>query len=198
MKRFSSTVIWSNSWRPSGTCTSPRPNTWSGVSRASSWPSKMILPVLEITRDKARRVVVFPAPLLPTSATISLRAISKAISRSTVISPYPALNASTRSNGSLMAFFTEIGGDDLIIAEHFLRLAFSDFFATTQNQQPVRQALNCLHHVLDHQNANAPVANLFDDIDNFLDLDVIEPRHNFVKEEQLGSHRQRLGKLESL
>ncbi|MNY61679.1 hypothetical protein D3C86_1983840 [compost metagenome] len=59
----------------------------SGAARDSWRPSITMLPVQGSTRDSARNRVVLPAPLLPTSATISARDTSSDTSRSTGNSP---------------------------------------------------------------------------------------------------------------
>ncbi len=58
--------------RPSGTCTTPRPTMSHGVCRVMSSPSARMLPeVGRTTPETADRVEVLPAPLLPSTATIS-------------------------------------------------------------------------------------------------------------------------------
>ncbi|MCY1307759.1 hypothetical protein D9M70_577130 [compost metagenome] len=65
----------------------PLAKAWSGAACDSCRPFITMLPVLGSTRDSARSSVVLPAPLLPTSATISARRTSSETSVSTGSSP---------------------------------------------------------------------------------------------------------------
>ena len=67
--------------RSSGTWTSPRATSSAVRTVSIGWPSKKIRPdVGLITPEQARRVVVLPAPLAPTRATISFSFTSRSIS----------------------------------------------------------------------------------------------------------------------
>ena len=71
------TVCWRNRRRPSATCSTPAATMRSGRAPPMSRPSSTILPAAGRSKPEiARSVVLLPAPLLPTSATIDPRATS--------------------------------------------------------------------------------------------------------------------------
>ena len=71
-RRFSSTLSVVKTWRPSGTWEMPRRATTSGVRPVMGWPSKVIAPWDgRNTPEIVSRVVDLPAPLGPTTQTIS-------------------------------------------------------------------------------------------------------------------------------
>ena len=87
-RRLSATESGANTWRPSGTCTMPARTRACGESVWIGLPSNVIAPpVIGCTPEIARSSVVLPAPLLPTSATISPFATSSETSRSTAMRP---------------------------------------------------------------------------------------------------------------
>ena len=70
MSRFSSTVMWGKTRRPSGQWAMPRSRTCGGEQSAMSSPSNMMLPRAgRSSPEIARRVVLLPAPLAPIRAT---------------------------------------------------------------------------------------------------------------------------------
>ena len=70
--RFSSTVMRANTWRPSGTCASPRLIIRFGAVLRRSAPSSVMLPLAALTRPLiVCSVVVLPAPFAPMRDTSS-------------------------------------------------------------------------------------------------------------------------------
>ena len=85
MRRFSITVISGKIRRPSGTCTRPASTTWWGAILLMFWPSKVMVPEVGFTRrEMFFRVVDLPAPLAPTTVTISPWLTSRSTSQSTL------------------------------------------------------------------------------------------------------------------
>ena len=71
-RRFASTGRLGKTWRPSGTCVSPRRTTWFGVLPVTSSPAtRTVPPAGRTTPQTALRSEDLPAPLAPMSATRS-------------------------------------------------------------------------------------------------------------------------------
>ncbi len=77
-RRLSATVNAPNTARPPGICEIPICTRWSAPAKVTSSPWKWTEPPLgAATPEMARRSVVLPAPLVPSSATISPSATEK-------------------------------------------------------------------------------------------------------------------------
>ena len=88
IRRFSRTVISGKIRRPSGTWTTPSSTTWCDSSLPRSFPSKVMVPDFGRTsRDTFFRVVDLPAPLAPSTVTISPWFTSRERPQSTWRSP---------------------------------------------------------------------------------------------------------------
>ena len=99
--RFSWTVSFGNTWRPSGISAIPRRTTDSGPIPTIDEPSNRTEPERGLSAPASvRSRVVFPAPFGPSAATISPEATSKETSRSASTLPYPTVSPSTASSGS--------------------------------------------------------------------------------------------------
>ena len=86
--RFSRTVMFSSSIRPSGTWISPDCVMSCGSVPLSSWPSKRIVPRVGLSSPEiVRRVVDFPAPLAPIRVTIWPASTLRETPRSACTSP---------------------------------------------------------------------------------------------------------------
>src|SRR3972149_5390192 len=99
-------------FRPSGTWAIPRVTiSWAGTP-TSDWPSRRISPWRGARRPEiVLRVVVFPAPLFPSRATISRAPTEIVIPRSARISPYETWRSLTSSIRLPPAAAPQIGLD---------------------------------------------------------------------------------------
>ena len=88
--------------RPSGTCSSPRRVIRSAGWPAMSAPSKRTVPSMTgIIPEMARKVVVLPAPLSPSRATISPSPTLRSIPKMTGSRPYPARRPETSNSAAI-------------------------------------------------------------------------------------------------
>ena len=86
--RFSFTVMVGKSWRASGTWAMPRATTCEDARPSTRSPANSMRPARSgKSPEMARRVVVFPAPLLPIRATVSPSRTSSEASCTAVMSP---------------------------------------------------------------------------------------------------------------
>src|SRR5690554_4207994 len=120
--------------RSSGTWISPASTTSHGFALVMSVPLKVTVPVFAVTSaDAVDRVVVLPAPLLPSSATISP-------SSTRILSPRSACTlpskTSTLSNSSiaisghlLIIFLAQVRFDHRWVRLHFRRRSIGDLLA---------------------------------------------------------------------
>ncbi len=97
MRRLSSTVSSGNVPRPWGTWAMPARTIESADALVIGVPSNVIAPLRGIVPEIARIVVVLPAPLAPSTTTISASSTVKSRSWSTLTWPYPARSWSTSS-----------------------------------------------------------------------------------------------------
>src|SRR6266571_2956306 len=199
MRRFSRTLICGKSRRPSGTWVIPWATMASEVQPVMSVPSRATRPALgRMMPQMVLSRVDFPAPLLPTSVTISPASTDRLTWRRICTSPYPTLSCSTSSMALLREAAAEIGGDDVRVVEHLPRRAFRQLLAVEKHHDTVGEVADGLHHVLDHHQGDAAVANALDQGYRHVDLRGIEPRHHLVEEEHGRPHGEGAGQLHAL
>ena len=89
MRRFSSTLRKVNTWRPSGTSTTPARATASASRPSMRRPSNSMLPLAgSITPAMVLSSVVLPAPLAPSTATMRPGPTSRLMPRMALTGPY--------------------------------------------------------------------------------------------------------------
>src|SRR5262245_45909865 len=199
MSRFSRTVICGKSRRPSGTWVIPSATMASELHPVMSVPSSLTRPAVGRTMPQmALSSVDLPAPLLPTSVTISPASTRRLTWRRICTSPYPALSCSISSTGALRVTASEVGGHHVGVAEHLRGRALRQLLAVEENHDAIREVANGLHHVLDDDEGGAAIADALDEGDGGVDLGGVEPGHDLVQEEHGGAHGQRACQLHAL
>src|SRR5438270_3566248 len=101
-----------------------------------------------------RRVVVFPAPLAPSSAVTCPSAMSRSMPCSTAVDPYAALRPRTSSRALIRASFVvvaKIRADDLRMRAYVLGRAIGDLLAEVERHDAVAHAHDEVHVVLHKQ-----------------------------------------------
>src|SRR5712691_11757691 len=184
--RFSSTVSRTNVPRPSGTWAMPR-RTMSSVARpAIEWPSKWTSPLVRSMPESARRVVVLPAPLAPSSVVIA-PASSRKRRRG------PALRGASWSFVDL----PKVGANDVGIVLHRLGRAFGDLAAEIERHDLVGNGHDEAHVVLYQQNGDAAlVADLADQRAELRHLALRQAAGRLVEQEKLRPHHERARELD--
>src|SRR5579859_794208 len=163
-----------------------------------SLPSNRMLPVRRPVRPMmARKVVVLPTPLRPSSVTTSPFGTSKSMPCRMCDSPYQASSPEIFSSGSAMRAIlrgggADIGFDDLGMLRNGFVIALGQYFAARQHGDRVGQIRHDLEIMLDHQHG-AALGDLADQMADALDILAAEPGHRFVEQQHLGIERQRCG-----
>src|SRR3954468_11236192 len=146
----------------------------------------------------ARIVVVFPAPLAPSSTTTSPSSTRRSRPRSTCTGPYAASSPSTSSRVVIatpsLSSAPEVGLDDALVVLHHSRGAFGDLASEVEDDDLVGDAHHELHVMFDEQDRQTElVAQATDRLAELVDLGVGQPGRWFIEEEQpwLGGHRPR-------
>src|SRR4051812_17043369 len=65
------------------------------------------------------------------------------------------------------------------------------------DEEPIGEIADRLHHVLDDEDGDVAIAHLPDQLDHLVHLDVVEPGHYLVEEQDFWMQRERLGKLQA-
>src|SRR5438128_2832556 len=133
-----------------------------------------------------RSVVVFPAPLLPSSVTISFSFTLSESENSTCTSPYPALIPRTSS-----MLLPEVSLDHRRVLDDLLRRSGGNQLARVEHHDVLAETHHRSHHVLDHQDGNAAlVENAPDEGDHVPRLHRVHPRDHLVEQQRLRRARQ--------
>src|SRR3954471_7626914 len=107
------------------------------------------------TPEIARLSVDFPAPLEPSTATISLSFTPRSMPRRISVAPYPAWRPLMASSSAMAAHpsrsaMAEIGFDHPRVRGDLAGRSHRDHAAFGKHVDLARQAHHRLHHVLDH------------------------------------------------
>src|SRR5262249_20344953 len=169
-RRFSRTVISGNGRSPCGMCTTPAATICSVGSRVMSIPSNSTRPAPgRISPEIARRRVVLPCPLGPSTTTVSPSPTRSDSEWRTSEPPYPASRFSTLSTNSasspgrgraFLASRPQIHRNDAFVAEHVGRRALGDLLTVVEHEHPTGQRLHGLHDVLDEEHRHAVAIDL--------------------------------------
>src|SRR5262245_31789878 len=179
-RRFSSTVSLGNSRRPSGTSAMPS-STMSSVvrpTRSCSVPSifATMRPALGRTIPMMHLMsVLLPLPLVPSSTTVLPAATLSDTSSRTRAWPYAASIASRRR------LLSKIRPHHVGIMNHLLRHAVSDLAAGNQHDEPLREAHDRGHDVLDEHDGDAALVELDEQRDDVRHLGMRQSRHGLVR-----------------
>src|SRR5574337_1403733 len=118
-----------------------------------------------------RRMVLFPAPLLPMRLTTSPRFTVKETSCTARRSLYPTDSPLTSSMISL----SKVRLDDLLVDDDLLRRALDNLPPRRDDDDTVRQLHDRFHDVLDDHEGDAALSDLADQGHHLLKLDGREP-----------------------
>src|SRR5258705_4223175 len=161
--RFSRTVRRLKLRRPSGTCATPRATIACGGTSRSDRSWRVMAPRVGWSSPEiVLSVVVFPAPLLPRSVTISPCPTSRPTPLSARISPYDTSSDSTLSTrlrprpGAALA---QVGFDHRRVALDLARRPLGDLLAVIEHRDPVGDLHDHAHVVLDQDNGDAEVGH---------------------------------------
>src|SRR5712692_1751884 len=108
------------------------------------------------------RVVDLPAPFGPSRATSSPWLTCRLMPWTTRRNPYPASSSVTRSIPFVS--LAQVGLNDRRITGHLPRRPVGDLLTLAQHSQPVAEAHDGRHHVLDHDDGDAAVSHPPDDV----------------------------------
>src|SRR5215470_3281539 len=173
---------------------SPRATMLAGFSRSIACPAKRTEPfAARSTPEIVRLSVDLPAPLEPSTATISLASTARFTPRSTSVSPYLVCRSLMASNG-LMSMrcsqfcrraTAEIGLDYNGVRNDLRRRALGDDTAFGEDEHMFGEAHHRLHDMLDHQNRDAASAQTADNRDDISDFRWVQAGQNLVQQQHL-------------
>src|SRR5438309_782003 len=170
----------------------PRSTMRWAATLASEAPSQRIPPARGRSRPAMQRIsVVLPAPLGPSSATISPTRTSSVAPESARNGPYEASTLSTCSMAEVHLDDGGVGGDGV-------GPAFGDLLAGAQHDDALRESHQRPDDVLDHQQRHALGLEPSDQRHRRLGLGGVEPGHELVEQQEVRGGGQRTGQLESL
>src|SRR5215467_4312337 len=178
----------------------PRRATSSGALALINCPSNSTLPPVFLTvPETARSVVVLPAPLAPSSATMLPSLTFSEIPCSALMDPYEAWTSV--SSSSAISLGPQIGIDDGRVLPYFAWSTFSDLAAEVQHHDPVGDVHHQIHMVLDHEQRQAELpVYAADQPAQITNLFVVEATGRLVEEDQArpaGQGSRQLDGLES-
>src|SRR5690349_4404800 len=172
MSRFSCTVMPGKTPRPSGDCEMPRITRRSARSLVMSSPLKRMRPAATGRRPEiARMTVVLPAPFAPMSATTSPSPTVRLTPCRAWMRPYSSVILSSSSS---IDRHPQVGGVHLRIGGDLGRRAVGDLATELQHHDPVGDAHDQPHVVLDEQHGDAGVADAPDQLEELLLLGRVE------------------------
>src|SRR5919197_1836966 len=194
-RRFSSTESVAYIPRSSGTYARPARARSCGVRSERSIPPSVTVPRRCRCRPMiARRTVVFPAPLRPTSVTSSPPPTRNEMPRSACASPYHAVRSATCSIGLCMRL-TQIRGDDRGIFTDGVVATLCDHASLEEHDHLLRQLGHYAHVVLDEH--DGPIrAHAPDELDGALDVVGIHAGGRLVEQQKPRIERDRERELE--
>src|SRR5262245_16205457 len=134
--------------------------------------------------------VLLPLPLVPSSATVSPSRTSMETPWRTRTAPYPAATSRTT------ILLAKIGLLDGRIAHDLRRSALGDSIARVEDHDPLREAHDRAHDVLDHDDRDPLLVQPEQDREDVVHLGAGESRHGLVGDQELRPRRHRAGQLE--
>src|SRR4029450_2797796 len=194
--RLSSTLMEPKSRRPSGTMASPRSTIRCGLAARRSWPSQRTIPLRGRTRPATQpRRVDLPAPLGPSSATISPGATVTETDESTGTSPY---DASRPWISSMRPRRAQVHVDDAWIGGDRRGRAVGDLLARAQHHDAPGGTPQPPPDVLHHQHSQAVGDQPADQVHGRRRLGRVQAGHELVEQQQVGPRGEGAGQLEAL
>src|SRR5512138_366418 len=176
--------MYGKSRRPSGTCTRPRPTIAYGGRWSIPWPRNRIDPRLGRSIPEIVLIVVLlPAALAPTRATISPSSTATDIPWSTRTSPYATSMPLTSSKEVLLS---QVGVHHPLVRRHLFRAALGDLLAVVEHEDPLGDGHDGRHDVLDHQEGDAAASDALERFEHVGQLRRIQPGHDLVQQQQPG------------
>src|SRR5260370_962185 len=165
------------------TCTRPRVTISLTGKPATGRPSKATAPVIRPPRlrkmpERLSSSVLLPAAFAPTTATISPAATSRLTSRRMWTSPYQAFTLAASSKGEI---FPEVGVDHPAVLHDVGRRPLGDLFPVVQDDDPLGDAHDHGHHVLDHEKRHPLGVQGLQKADHAVDLGRVEPAEHLVE-----------------
>src|SRR5688572_10358465 len=157
---------------------------------ASSMPSRSMRPSLRaMVPVIAARRVDLPAPLGPSSATVSPFSTASETSCSTGAAPYEACRSESRS-------IAKVGLHHRRMRAHFVRRAFGDARAEVEHYHAAGERQQEAHVVLDQQNRDAALGDTADDAGQAVELGRREPRRGLIEQDDTRLAGERARDLE--
>src|SRR5690606_39835100 len=147
--------------------------------------------------DKARRVVVLPAPLAPSSTQISPLSTVKEMPLTASTWPYATARFSTSSSAIFIILVAaQVRFDDPGVLLDFCGRAFRDLLPVVQHRDAVGHFHYQVHIVFDEQHRDALVTDGADEADQLFGFLRVEARGGFVQHQQFRVQRQCPGNLQ--
>src|SRR5262249_45144118 len=161
--------------RPSGMSATPILHMSCADADDTSEPSRRRLPRrIGSRRASALTSVVLPAPLGPSTETISPTPTRSETSQRAGASPYATWRPAASSMGG-----SEISGHRLGVAHDLTRCAGGDHLPVVEHDEPITELQHRTHIVLDEQDAGAGSADATDQGQGIFDLRRRQPGEHF-------------------
>src|ERR1700728_2696963 len=169
--------------------------------RVTSSPPSLMLPCrASISPTSDLRKVVLPAPLVPSSNTVSPARTSRSTPHSTCIVPYPA--------STLWAVSKGVASGGMLASQEYLdhlrnldrdcELAFENFLAGVHDDDAVGDVLDETHEMFDHDDRHAALGQRFDTFGDPVELRGVQPGGEFVEQQQPRTGGERAHKIKHL
>src|SRR5579863_4692098 len=181
--------------RPSGTCAMPRRKRSAGGSVSiGSPPRRMVPPSLRSRPETDFASVDLPAPLAPSSVTISPRASVKLTFCNTRLRPYPTETDLSSRSGMVLA--SQIGLDDQFVLLNLRWRSPGNDGAGIDDHDLIGDGHHQRHVVFDDQYGNAERSDRAQQIGKLLRLGVVQSCRRLVEAQKLWLRHQRTHDLE--
>src|ERR1700704_133145 len=155
--------------------------------RVTSWPPRWMLPCrASIRPTNDLRNVVLPAPLAPSSSTVSPARTSRSTPHSTCMVPYPASTPlafiSGAASGGMLA--SQKHFDDLRHLHGDGELALKDLLAGIHDNDAVGDMFDEPHQMFDHDNRDSGPCQRLDAFGDPVQFRRVEPGGEFIEQQQ--------------
>src|SRR5690242_12921041 len=193
--RFSSTVSFGKSLRPSGTSAIPKSTMCSVLQPTKSCFSPSISAMMRPSFGRTMPIthfisVLLPLPLVPSKATVSPDFTEIETSSMTRTEPYAACTP------SMVRLLAKISPHDFGIADNVFRLAVGNLLAAHQHDESLREAHHRAHDMFDQDNGDAALVELLEERENVLDFRMRQAGHRFVGDQKFRLRCDRASQLE--